>query len=77
VKKRIRRLIAGLTLTAAAATGLALTTDLPTLHPASDTTWGAPDSPNDTRWDTAPTETEVEPPADNGPAITPLDTTWG
>jgi hypothetical protein len=73
VRKSIRRFIAGLTLTAAAATGLALTTDLPIPLPAGDTTWGAPDTTDDSRWDTPTPDTGN----DVDPVLTPLDTTWG
>lgn len=61
--KRIRRLIAGLTLATAAALGLLAAGHAMT--PASDTTWAAPATPDDTTW-VAPATSDV----------TPLDTTW-
>jgi hypothetical protein len=70
MKKTIRRLIVGLTLATTAATGYALT-DTPIT--TQDTTWGAPDTAHDSRWDVPAPGT-----GDTGaPAITPLDTTWG
>lgn len=59
---RLRRIAAGLTLAAAAVTGAALTDTL-VASPQGDTTWGAPDTPDDTTWGTQP---------DTAPA----DTTW-
>ncbi|WP_069766012.1 hypothetical protein [Streptomyces sp. LUP47B] len=75
---RLRRIAAGLSLAAAAATGTALAADLITGPP--DTTWGAPDTANDTTWGTPPIDTTpiVQPVTDTvGNLLTPLDTTWG
>lgn len=58
---RFRRIAAGISLAAAAATTGILTHDLAT--PQADTTWGAPD-------------TDTTTPVDTG-TVTPLDTTWG
>ena len=65
---KIRRIVAGLTLATALATG-ALLTNTPVATPA-DTTWGAP-SPEDTTWGARPPSTG------GGTTVTPLDTTWG
>lgn len=70
MKKPLRRLIAGLTLTLATATGYALT-DGSIAHPAGDTAWGAPDTTN-----AGPVVTETT--DDASRTITaPLDTAWG
>ena len=77
VNKSLRRLLAGLALTAAAATGTLTAATTASADPApTDTTWGTPaptDTPADTTWGVAPTG------QDNGAGITvtPLDTTWG
>lgn len=70
--ERIRKLLAGLTLVTAAATGTLLTTGLPAVPP--DTTWGAPATQDDTTWGTTP---QVGQDATSGSVATPLDTTWG
>lgn len=67
--KPLRRLIAGLTLMAAALTGYVLTGDL-AATPA-DTGWGAPATTPDTGWGTPPTD-DI-----GGPSVTPYDTGWG
>lgn len=63
--KRLRRLAAGIALTAIAATGYTLTDD-PVVQPA-DTTWGAPDT-------TTPATTDD---VTNATAVALRDTTWG
>ncbi|GGS96530.1 hypothetical protein [Streptomyces violaceus] len=70
--KRIRRLLASLTLVTAAATGTLLAAGLPAVPP--DTTWGAPATQDDTTWGAA---TEVAQDAATGTVVNPLDTTWG
>jgi hypothetical protein len=70
VKTPLRRLIAGLTLTLATATGYAVTHDT-IAHPAGDTAWGAPDTT-----DAGPVVTETIDDASRAIA-TPLDTAWG
>lgn len=69
--KRIKALLAGLTLAASAFTGLAVTNAA--IAPP-DTTWGAPATADDTTWGTTPVDTPESP---TGPVVTPLDTTWG
>ncbi|MEU5043202.1 hypothetical protein [Streptomyces griseorubiginosus] len=71
--RRLRRIAAGLSLAAAAATGATLADDVTTTAP-SDTTWGAPDTADDTTWGVPPAGTT---PVDDGGIVTPLDTTWG
>lgn len=70
MNKRIRCIVAGLTLATAAATGAIITHTV--AAPRTDTTWGAPDTADDTTWGTPP----IDLPG-NLPVITPLDTTWG
>lgn len=65
MKKPFRRLLAGLTLATAAATGSLAATDT-IATPQGDTAWGAPDI----------TELPVTAPGD-GPVVNPLDTAWG
>lgn len=75
----MRRIAAGLSLAAAAATGTALADDVTATAPA-DTTWGAPDTADDTTWGVPPVDTTpvVQPVTDTvGGLLTPLDTTWG
>lgn len=68
MSKRIRCIIAGLTLATAAATGAVIThTDAS----RTDTTSSA-DTTNDTTWGSEPVKLPVD-----LPTITPLDTTWG
>ena len=66
---RLRRIAAGLSLAAAAATGAYLADDATATQ--GDTTWGAPD--------TTPTADDGSTAADTDPGttVTPLDTTWG
>lgn len=52
--RRIRLLVAGLTVAAAAVTGTTLTT----IGTPPDTTWGAPDTTDDTTWGNTPTGTD-------------------
>lgn len=68
MNKRIRRLAAGLTLTAALAGGIAITT---AGTAAADTHWGIT-TPTDP---TQPTATPSPTPTDG--TATPLDTHWG
>jgi hypothetical protein len=69
--RRLRRIVAGIGLAAATATGYALTDDT-VAAPQGDTTWGAPDTP------TAPAATEDDATSDgSGTASTLRDTTWG
>jgi len=72
VKTPLRRLIAGLTLTLATATGYALT-DGTIAAPAGDTAWGAPD----TTGDTAATQPTDDSSQGSGATVTPFDTAWG
>lgn len=76
--KRLRYTIAALTLAAAATTGTALA-DAAIAPP--DTTWGAPDTADDTTWGTAPVDLPTLPTATVDGSVTvtvtPLDTTWG
>lgn len=65
--RRLRRLVAGLSLAAATATGYALTDDTVSA-PQGDTTWGSPDT------EPAPAATEDD---GSGTASTLRDTTWG
>jgi hypothetical protein len=71
VSKRIRCIVASLTLATAAATGAVITHTV--TAPRIDTTWGAP---ADTTWGSEPVDLPVTLPVDL-PTITPLDTTWG
>ena len=69
MKPSLRRLLAALALTAAAVTvSIAATDTLAT--PRQDTTWGAPDTVDDTAWGIPPITVP------DLPAI-PLDTAWG
>jgi hypothetical protein len=70
VNKRIRCIVAGLTLATAAATGAIITHTV--AAPRTDTTWGAPATADDTTWGSEPVGLPVD-----LPTITPLDTTWG
>jgi hypothetical protein len=75
--RRLRRIAAGLSLAAAAATGTALATDV---AGPPDTTWGAPATADDTTWGVPPIDTTpiVQPVTDTvDNLLTPLDTTWG
>lgn len=74
VSKRIRCIVAGLTLATAAATGAVITHTV--AAPRIDTTWGASDTADDTTWGSEPVDLPVTLPVDL-PTITPLDTTWG
>lgn len=66
MNSRLRRTLAALALAAAVVTATTAADTL--LAPQGDTTWGAPDTPTDTTWDT---------PADDAPVtVVPLDTTW-
>lgn len=75
MKPRLCRVLAGLALTTAAATGAI------TLHTATvsaDTAWGAPATEDDTAWGTPPGEGDPEPPASPTlPPVVPFDTAWG
>ena len=76
--RRLRRIAAGISIAAAAATGATLATDLITGPP--DTTWGAPATADDTTWGVPPIDTTpiVQPVTDTvGNLVKPLDTTWG
>lgn len=69
--KRLRRLVAGLTIAAAAVTGTALTTQAASADPQpADSTWHAP---ADSTWST-PTTADATVAVRT--AITPLDSTW-
>lgn len=61
--KRIRLLVASLTIAAAATTGTTLTPDQARVP--GDTTWGAPDATGDTTWGNPPAGDNED------------DTTWG
>ncbi|MCL8016899.1 hypothetical protein [Streptomyces sp. AS02] len=63
--RRLRRIAAGLALSAAATTGTLLTTDLPATP--ADTAWGSAETTS-----TVPGVT-----GDAADVITPLDTAWG
>lgn len=67
-RRRLRRTLAALALTATALTLPAVIDDV--LSPQDDTAWGAPATTDDTAWGTPPV---VDPPV----VITPLDTAWG
>ena len=74
MKPRLARVLAGLALTTAAATG---TISLHTVSVSADTAWGAPATEDDTAWGT-PGDTPDLPPGDGeGPVGVPLDTAWG
>jgi hypothetical protein len=75
MSKHLRRIIAGLTLTAVAATGYALTDNLTAAAPP-DTTWGAGDTALDTTWGTPP-NVDADVDGTVSVVVTPLDTTWG
>lgn len=68
---RLRRLAAGLSIAAAAATGALIADQV--LAPQGDTTWGAPDT-DPTATPAVDTGTD---PGTGDTAVTPLDTTWG
>lgn len=68
---RLRRIAAGLSLAAAAATGAYLADDA-IATTQGDTTWGAPDT-TPTVNDGSSTTANTDP----GTTVTPLDTTWG
>lgn len=85
MNSRLSRVLAGLALTTAAATGV-LTANTATV--SSDTAWGAPATENDTAWgtpsgedDTAwgtPGNGDPQPPASPTlPSAVPFDTAWG
>ncbi|MGV9226447.1 hypothetical protein ACWDPF_27685 [Streptomyces albogriseolus] len=75
MKTRLCRVLAGLALTTAAATG-AIT--LHTATASSDTAWGAPATEDDTAWGNPPGEGDPEPPASPTlPPVVPFDTAWG
>lgn len=79
MNKRIRRLIIGLTLTAAA-TGTALTAaTVTTSTAAADTYWGADLTTDDTHWGTPPTGDvpDTSGTIETDPIVIPLDTHWG
>lgn len=67
---RLRRIAAGLSLAAAAATGAVLADDA-IATTQGDTTWGAPDTT------TVDDGNGTTPATDPGTTVTPLDTTWG
>ncbi|WP_086562024.1 hypothetical protein [Streptomyces africanus] len=73
--KRIRLFVAGLGITAAAATGTILATGLPAVPP--DTTWGSHATADDTTWGTTPQDVTGTVEDTTGVTITPQDTTWG
>lgn len=73
--KRIRRLLAGLTLAIAAAAGTIAATGLPATPP--DTTWGSHTTVDDTTWGSTPQDVTGTVEDATGVTITPLDTTWG
>lgn len=68
--RRIRLLVAGLTVAAAAVTGTTLTT----IGTPPDTTWGAPETTDDTTWGNPPTDAGD---GDEETASPQGDTTWG
>ncbi|AKZ60741.1 exported protein of unknown function (plasmid) [Streptomyces ambofaciens ATCC 23877] len=75
MKQPLRRLLAGLSLTAATLGGTLAATGTAAATAPPDTAWGAPapttgdDGTDDTAWGTPPTT--------GGPSVTPLDTAWG
>lgn len=71
--RRLRRIAAGLSLAAAAATGAFLADDL-IATPQGDTAWGAPDIDSTT---TVTVDGTAGITADTSTTITPLDTAWG
>lgn len=75
MKKHITRLLAGLTLTALAATGLALTDDTLVATTRQDTGWGAPD----TTGTTVATDAEISIDIDPGTITDTVlgDSGWG
>ena len=82
--KRIRRLVAALTVTAAVATGTTLTHDQTAFRAPGDTTWGSPATPGDSTWDTPPAHgagenggQDGEDDGEGAPASPQGDTTWG
>lgn len=79
MKKPLRRLLAGLTIATAAATGSLTATGTATAAPTGDTAWGAPDpghdTTNDTAWGTPPTDDDNA--VGGGATVTPFDTAWG
>jgi len=71
VKHTVRRILAGLALTAATLTTTAAAADH--LAPPPDTAWGAGVTEDDTAWGTPPDDT-----GDDGDSpVTTLDTAWG
>jgi hypothetical protein len=78
----LKRIVAGLTLTAAAVTTGILTNDLQAT-PQGDSTWGAPDTADDSTWGgTTDDSTWGNPPADSadadsGTTAAPQDSTRG
>lgn len=68
MNRRLRRILAVLALTAAAATGPSLVSDLVGVR--ADTAWGAEQTADDTAWGVPPV---VDPPVD----VDPFDTAWG
>lgn len=71
MKCTVRRLLAGLALTAATLTTAAVAD---TTAPPPDTAWGAPAPEDDTAWGTPPTDDSGD---DGDSAVTTLDTAWG
>jgi hypothetical protein len=74
---RLRKAVAALSITAAAAGGTALLADTAAGPP--DTTWGAPDT-SDTTWtadDDQPGAGGDNAATDTSGTVTPMDTTWG
>jgi hypothetical protein len=75
-RRRLRRTLAALALTAAALTLPAVIDDV--LSPQDDTAWGAPATAEDTAWGTPPVQVpDVTPPVDGIIGVIPLDTAWG
>ncbi len=73
MKTRLCRVLAGLALTTAAATGVLTTNTV-----SADTAWGAPATEDDTAWGNPPGEGDPEPPASPTlPPVAPFDTAWG
>ena len=82
MKRPLQRVLAGLALATAAATGTLVATTDATAAPVGDTAWGAPATTNDTAWGTPPTDGgDATDPGSAGDVVstlvTPFDTAWG
>lgn len=72
MKHTVRRLLAGLALTAATLTTASVADRL---APPPDTAWGAGITEDDTAWGTPPTNPDLGDESDT--AVTTFDTAWG